>query len=117
MPGTGLQLAGRPGHAAVWLLFCFRENGIIGCCGCGIGARDWMLGKRACVCVCVCPYLAGQGQASAQWENGLGGSPGPCTDPTALTPTSALGLGQAHRSARGCLVAARNVNGAGLCIS
>lgn len=81
MPGTGLQLAGRPGHAAVWLLFCFRENGIIGCCGCGIGARDWMLGKRACVCVCVCPYLAGQGQASAQWENGLGGQPRPLHRP------------------------------------
>lgn len=80
MPGTGLQLAGRPGHAAVWLLFCFRENGIIGCCGCGIGARDWMLGKRACVRVCVSLLgWAGAGQCPVgEWT---GGQPRPLHRP------------------------------------
>ena len=101
IPGKGLQLAGASGNTAVRLLFCFRENGIIDCCGYGLGAHDGMLGKcmpacvcvcvptsacvRVCMCVCPCPYSAGQGQASAQWVTAPAPAlPLPCPGPWPL---------------------------------
>lgn len=73
VPGQGLQLAGASGNAAVQLLFCFGEDGIIDCCGCGFGAHDRVLGNvcprgRARVRVRVSlSFPSWTGRTSAQW--------------------------------------------------
>lgn len=63
-------------RATVWLLFCFREGGLI-CRGCGVGDR--MVGKHVCTCQCVCECVCTLMRAA-----------------TTPLPASALGLAQAH---------------------
>lgn len=72
----GAAAGGSVGERGCAAFILSRTDGIIDCCGYGVGVHDGMLGKRTRVCVCVCPFPLGwAGASQCPAENGLWGQP------------------------------------------